>query len=175
MKYCLISLGIIAVIPTVIALITQISVDTILTFHHNLIQDLKGNEIFIAIQVIVLIVGIWFIGGKIGQHIIEKGKSKYLVGGFTLFMLWVLLFVSSAITAAIGNTIYWGPDGFEAALLGWVAYGLLLYLCFGVIHGLTMGYFLGWEVKKRGNKLNNDTTTKPIAHSLKANAQSNVP
>ena len=114
-------------------------------------KDIVGNEIFLLIQIVVLLFGIWSFGGLSGRLIIDKGKSKFKVSVLTIFMLWVLLFVSSALTVAIENTITWGIKGFGSAVTGWLIYGLFLFLILGMVHGLTFGYFMGREIKRKGN------------------------
>ena len=113
-------------------------------------KDVGGNEIFLLIQLAVILLGIWFIGGISGQLIIDKGKSKFKVSVLTIFMLWILLFVSSTFSAAIENTMTWGIKGFGSAVSGWLIYGLFLFLILGIIHGLTMGYFMGREIYRKG-------------------------
>ena len=126
---------------------------SVLTFFQNIFKDAVGNEIFLLIQIIVVLAGIWLFGGISGQLIIDKGKSKFMVSVLTIFMLWVLLFVSSTLSAAIENTITWGTKGFGSAVTGWLIYGLFLFLMLGIIHGLTMGYFMGREIKRKGQKV----------------------
>ena len=153
LKYCLFSIAIILLFSILIGLFYQIFTDepiSILTFFDNRFNDLLGNEIFLLIQVVVMLLGIWFIGGISGNLIIDKGKSKFKVSVLTVLMLWVLLFISLTLNAAIENTMIWGVKGFISALTGWLIYGLLLFLLLGIIHGLTMGYFIGREIKIKG-------------------------
>jgi hypothetical protein len=142
-------------IPIVIGLTYQIFTDepvSILTFFGNLITDIDDNRIFYIVQALVLLLGIWLIGGTAGRLIVKQNTSRFLVGGLTLFLLWILLFISSTLTTAIKNSIIWGQKGFESVVANWMIYGLFLYLMLGVVHGLTMGYFLGREIKEKGGK-----------------------
>lgn len=153
LKYCFISIAIILAIPVVIGLYYQVFTDeprSVITFIKNMFKDIKGNEVFLLIQVIVMLTGIWFFGGIAGKLIIDKGKPKLKVSVLTIFMLWILLFISSTLTAAIENTITWGTKGFSSAVTGWIMYGLFLFILFGIIHGLTLGYFMGKEIDKKG-------------------------
>ena len=68
--------------------------------------------------------------------------------------MWFLLFITCAVTGGIMNSINYGLNGFKSAFMNWTVYGLLPFLLFGIIHGLTTGYFLGREIKKRGRWLN---------------------
>jgi hypothetical protein len=155
LKYCFFSVAIILVIPIFVGFFYQIYTNepiSFLTYFQNIFKDADGNEIFLLIQVIVTFTGIWFLGGISGQLIIDKQKSKFKVSVLTIFILWVLLFISSTLSSAIENTITWGTKGFESAVIGWLIYGLFPYLIFGIIHGLTMGYFMGREIRKKGQE-----------------------
>lgn len=154
LKYCFFSVALILAIPILIGLSYQVFTDepiSVSTFFQNMFKDVVGNEIFLLIQIVVLLFGIWSFGGLSGRLIIDKGKSKFKVSVLTIFMLWVLLFVSSALTAAFENTITWGIKGFGSAVTGWLIYGLFLFLILGMVHGLTFGYFMGREIKRKGN------------------------
>ena len=127
-------------------------------------KEADGNEIFLLIQIIVVLIAIWFLGGISGQLIIDKEKSKFKVSVLTIFMLWILLFISSTLSTAIENTITWGTKGFGSTVTGWLIYGLFLFLILGITHGLTMGYFLGKEIERKGFELkkNNDRLLEEI-------------
>ncbi len=113
-------------------------------------KDVGGNEIFLLIQLVVILVGIWLIGGISGQLIIDKGKSKFKVSVLTIFILWILLFVTSTFSVAIENTMTWGVQGFGSAVSGLLIYGLFLFLILGIVNGLMMGYFMGREIYRKG-------------------------
>ncbi len=161
LKYCFLSFAIFLSIPIIIGLTYEIFTDesgSFVTFYNNMINDADGNEIFLLVQIVVVLTGIWLFGGTAGRLIIDKEKSKFMVGVLTIFMLWVLLFISLTLSSGIENTITWGVKGFGSAVSGWLIYGLFLFLTFGVVHGLTMGYFMGREIKLKGQKTK--TTTR---------------
>ena len=116
-------------------------------------NEFVENVDFVAIQTILTLVAIWYVGGLCGQLIIEKGKNKFIIGGLTFLLMWILLFITSAVTGGIMNSINYGLDGFTSAVLSWTVYGLIPFFVFGLIHGLTTGFFLGQEIKKRGERL----------------------
>jgi len=156
LKYCFFSVAIVLTIPIVIGLTYQIFTDepiSVVTFYKNMFRDADGNEIFLLIQIVVVLTGVWLFGGAAGRLIIDKEKSKFRVGVLTIFMLWVLLFISSTLSAGIENAITWGARGFGSAVTEWLIYGLFLFLILGLIHGLTMGYFMGREIKRKGQKI----------------------
>lgn len=145
LKYCFFSVAIVLAIPVIIGLAYQIFTDepiNVVTFFKNVLNNADGNEIFLLIQIAVVLIGIWLFGGIAGRLIIDKEQSKFKVGSLTFFMLWVLLLTSSTLTAAIENTITWGEKGFGSAITGWLVYGLFLFLILGIIHGTTMGYVI---------------------------------
>lgn len=116
-------------------------------------DEFIDNVDFIAIQTILTLVTIWFVGGLSGHLIIEKSKNKFLIGGLSILILWVSLFVSSALTAGVINYVKYGGHGFTSALASWIIYGLIPFLVFGLLHGLVIGFPLGHEIKKSGEKL----------------------
>ncbi|MEX2484831.1 MAG: hypothetical protein WED10_09730 [Brumimicrobium sp.] len=151
MKYILISLIIILVLPLLIALFYNTFTDgslSVSNYYSNLTKGLIEDFSFLIALLIILLIGIWFIGGLTGRLIIDKNKPKFLIGALAFFSLWVLLFLSLTLLTAIENTFTWGLSGFESAVTGWIIYGLIMFLIFGIIHGLTMGYFYGNELNK---------------------------
>lgn len=138
------------VVPIFIGVISHFSSGQSLSigfFFKSIFEDVNDNVIFLLIPTIALLVGIWLFGGIAGQLIIDKGKSEFKYGFLTVFMLWILLFISSTLSAAIENSVTWGLKGFGGAIIGWLVYGLFLFLILGIIHGLIMGYFIGKEIK----------------------------
>lgn len=161
LKYCFFSVAIIFVIPVIIGLSLQLFTGepkSVLIFYKNLFKEVVENGLFILIQVIVSLIGIWLFGGLSGRLIIDKEKYKFKISVLTIFFLWILIFISSTLSSAIENTITWGIEGFGSAVRGWLIYGLFPFLILGVIHGLTVGYFIGREVKIKGGK--NKKTTR---------------
>ena len=157
LKYCIISVLAILTIFILTFLIFGDSKTTTVTLDNaisTLMADFLDNSLFVGIQTIVLLIEIVIIGGLIGELIIKRGKNKFLTGGLTLLTMWLLLFLTCAVTGGIINSIKYGRQGFESAFLSWTVYGLIPFFVFGLIHGLTTGFFLGREIKKRGEKLN---------------------
>ena len=120
------------------------------TYRNEFVENID----FVAIQTILTLATIWYVGGLCGQLIIEKNKKKFIIGGLSILTLWISLFVGSAFTAGVINSIEYAGHGFESAFVSWVVYGLIPFLFFGLIHGLVIGFPLGHEIKKSGEKLN---------------------
>ena len=120
------------------------------TYRNEFVENID----FVAIQTILTLATIWYVGGLCGQLIIEKNKNKFIIGGLSILTLWISLFVGSAFTAGVINSIEYAGHGFESAFVSWVVYGLIPFLFFGLIHGLVIGFPLGHEIKKSGEKLN---------------------
>lgn len=112
------------------------------------------NLDFVAIQTILTLVTIWNVGGLCGQLIIIKGKSKYLIGGLATLTLWIGLFIGTTFTATVIHSIKYAAHGTESVVLNWIIYVLVPLLILGLIHALIMGFPLGNEIKKSGEKLN---------------------
>ena len=156
-KYTAISVVTILLLLTVAVLIFGQGTDEPITLRRifkTYWDELVDNVDFVAIQTILTLVTIWFVGGLSGHLIIEKRKNKFLIGGLSILILWIGLFVGSALTAGAINSIKYGGHGFTSALVSWTIYGLIPFLVFGIIHGLVMGFPLGHEIKKSGEKLN---------------------
>ena len=151
MKYCLLSLGIILGFPILIALFYNIFTSeslSISTYYSNLTKGLLEDFGLLTVLVVLMIVCVWFVGGLTGKLIIEKDKPKFLVGSLTFFSLWVFMFICLTLLNAIKKSFTMGLSGFESVVSGWVIYGLFMFLIFGIVHGLTMGYFYGNELNK---------------------------
>ncbi len=155
LKYCLISVAIIVVFPIIIVLFNQLFGDksmSAFTFFKNVFLSVEENELLIVIQVVVLFIGIWFFGGLAGRQIIDKKKSKFDHSFLAIFMLWILLFVSSTISSAVANTLTWGEGGFSSAVIGWLLFGLIPTIIGGTLHGLTMADFMGRAIENEERK-----------------------
>ncbi len=163
LKYCLITMAIILIVPAIIGLIFQLFIDdrtSLVTFYSNLWEDVLENKAFVITQTVTLILFIPILGGFAEHLIVQYKRPVFLVGGLTIILLWMALFLSSIVTAAIENTGPFGQLGFWSAITGWLRYGLPLYLIFGILHGLTMGYLVGSEIKNR-NCILKFTTRQP--------------
>lgn len=152
LKYCFITLAVILTIPAIIGLSYQLFTDESLsveTFYDNLLSDLNGNEFFVIVQALVLLISIWFIGGLTGRLIIDKDYPNKVISFFTFFTLWIALFISCAVTGGLIRSVNWGIDGFGSSIIGWLAYGLFPFLIAGIISGFTIGLLFGNELKKK--------------------------
>jgi magnesium-transporting ATPase (P-type) len=153
LKYCIISvLAILTIFISTFLIfgdptVTTVTLDNAVS---TLMRDFLDNYVFVGIQTVLIIIEILIIGGLIGELIIKREKNQFLVGGLTLLTMWFLLFITCAVTGGIMNSVNYGLNGFKSAFMNWTVYGLLPFLFFGIIHGLTTGYFLGREIKKRG-------------------------
>src|SRR5688500_6587496 len=130
-KYCLITIIIVLIVPIVTSFIFQFFLDggtSVITFCSTLSEGIKANKGYTFIKSLTLIYSIWWLGPFAERLIIEYNKPAFLIGGLTLLLLWMVLFLSSTITAAIENTGSFGELGFWSAMTGWFRYGLPFYL-----------------------------------------------
>lgn len=151
MKYCQFSLTIILGLPILIALFYNTFTSeslSVSTYFSNLTKGLLEDFGIFTLLVVLMTVCVWFVGGLAGKLIIEKDKPKFLVGSLTFFSLWVLMFVCLTLLNAIKKLFTSGLSGFESVVSGWLIYGLFIFLIFGILHGLMMGYFYGNELTK---------------------------
>lgn len=119
-------------------------------FMENMIGGMGEDLGFLVVQVVVICVAIFVVGGKAGELIIKREVNTFLIGFLSLLLLWLILFISSATTSAIINSFTYGLNGFLSAFESWIIYGLVLFLVLGVANGLTLGFFLGIEIKRKG-------------------------
>lgn len=117
-------------------------------------NEFVENVDFVAIQTTLTLVTIWYVGGLCGQFIIEKRKNKFIIGGLSILTLWISLFIGSTFTAVVIHSFKYAGHGTESVILNWIIYGLIPLLILGLIHGLIMGFPLGLEIKRSGDKLN---------------------
>ncbi|WP_377579751.1 hypothetical protein [Ohtaekwangia kribbensis] len=156
LKYAIFSVVTISLLLTVNLLIfgqdnVQITLGRVLsTFGEAFVEDLD----FVAIQTILTLVTIWYAGGLCGQLIIEKRKNKFIIGGLATLTLWISLFIGSTFTAVVIHSVKYAGHGTESVILNWIIYGLVPLLILGLIHGLLIGFPVGHEIKKSGDKLN---------------------
>lgn len=151
MKYCLFSLAIILGLPILIALFYNTFTSeslSVSTYFSNLTKGLLEDFGIFTLLVVLMTTCVWFVGGLAGKLIIEKDKPKFLVGSLTFFSLWVFMFVSSTLLNAIIKSFTSGLSGFESTVSGWMTYGLIMFLIFGIVNGLIMGYFYVDELSK---------------------------
>jgi hypothetical protein len=157
LKYTAISVVTILFLITVVVLAFGQDADVPMTLGRVL--ETYKNEIienvnFVMIQTILALATIWHVGGLCGQLIIERGKNKFIVGCLSILTLWASLFVCSTLTAGVMNSIKYAGQGFKYATVSWIIYGLIPFLCLGLLHGLLIGFPMGHEIKKSGEKLN---------------------
>jgi hypothetical protein len=117
-------------------------------------EQFVENIDFVAIQTILTLLTIWYVGGLCGQLIIEKRKNKFVIGGLAILTLWISLFIGSTFTAVVIHSIKYAGHGTKSIILNWIIYGLIPLMVLGLIHGLIVGFPLGLEIKRRGDKLN---------------------
>jgi len=83
---------------------------------------------------------------------LKKRKNSFLVAALSILILWLILFVATGLTASINSFNHAGGDGFRLSVASWIVYGLPSYFFFGLIHGSLVGFPLGSEIKKSGEK-----------------------
>lgn len=118
------------------------------------IYEAIDNLGFIGIQVLIILGGIWLMGGICGQLIIEKGKNEVLVGVGACLSLWTLSFLSTAIITGLEKSILLGTQEFLSAFSSRIIFGLIPFLVTGIASGPVIGYFLGRELKVKAIQLN---------------------
>lgn len=153
LKYVLISVGILITTLAILPLINGQDTDVPITLSRILraiVNEFLENTGYIFTQILIMSVGVWFLGGLTGRLIIEKKRHIYFVGGMTFLALWILLLVGAMLTSGVMNSVKYGGKGFISAVIGWLIYGLIPFLIFGLVHGLAMGYILGNEIRNRG-------------------------
>lgn len=143
-------------IPVTIGSILQIGdgSGSIGTFYQNIFNEFKSNYYFVFIQILVVFIGIWYVGPKLPQQILEKKRNYFWTTVIIIMFLWILLFISSSITAGIQNSIKYGLKGFESAVTNWFIFGFFSFMIMGLFHSLVISFFIGKKIKEKGKHFN---------------------
>ena len=128
---------------------------TLIPYFENVWNEAKEMKFYLFVQVLVMAISIWLLGGLAGTKILDERKGKFKTGFLTIVGLWGVLFISSSLTEAIIKSFKWGPTHSIELFIGWFMYGFLIYLIIGVLHGLTTGYLLGNEIEKNKKRYAN--------------------
>lgn len=147
-KYYVIVVLIGFIVPVIIEMNSRESLDLLQAFKSVYkLNSMSWNEGFtILFQLIILLIGIWLIGGKIGVAIIEKAKHKFGVCFLGVLLIYVLHFVSGSVLL-ISTSHDQAPINL---VINAIVYLLYFSLGIGVIHGLVVSYFMGREIETKG-------------------------
>lgn len=150
------SLIFLILIPVSIGLYFLINGETngVWTFYQNIFNDFKSNYYFVFIQIFVILFAIWIAGPKLSQQIIENKRNYYWTSVFIIILLWILVCISSASTAAIQNSFKYGVKGFKNVITNWFLFGFLPFLFLGTLHALIIVFFIGKRIQTKGVKFN---------------------
>lgn len=117
-------------------------------FYQNLYKEVEANCLFISIQVIVLFSAVWCLGPMLAKQILEKKENYYTTSALNVFLLWLIIFVSSSITSGIQSSIVFGIHEFSNTLTNWFIFGFISFTLLGILHGLLIGFFIGKRIIK---------------------------
>ncbi|MGL1889536.1 MAG: hypothetical protein OCD76_23680 [Reichenbachiella sp.] len=104
-------------------------------------NDIIKNAPFILIQTIVTSLYILFIGNYYVKKI--ESRNRIFVNIVTILSIYILLFISCAITDGISNSFKYGINGFQSAITSWLIYGGILFLGLGLLNGILVAPFMG--------------------------------
>ena len=143
-KHCVISAAMILSIPIISQLIQNRSVNILRATREAFkIGSIEVSDIvFLLPHLTILLIGIWFFGGRLGITIIERGKPKFTAAFLAIFKLWILHFMSATILQSISNG--------RLPTSGWFVGGFFLIVITGMAHGLVDGHFVSREVERKG-------------------------
>lgn len=149
-KYYVIVVLIGFIVPVIIEMDSRESLDLLKAIKSVYkLNSMSWNDGFtMLIQLIILLLGIWWIGGKIGVSIIERSKHKYGVSFLGILLIYVLHFVSSSLLL-ISTSHDEAPIHL---VINAMVYMLYFSLGIGVIHGLVVSYFIGGEIESKGQR-----------------------
>lgn len=114
---------------------------------------LIDNAGFLACQTLVTLIAIWILGGIIADQIIHQRRNPFMISATAILILWLILFLTSALTASAIDAIEMDQFYFKITFETWINYHLIPFFIIGATHGLTAGFFLGREIKNKCEKL----------------------
>jgi hypothetical protein len=136
-----------SLILVLIKLITQ--TEPIGDFLTRASKDFVDNSFLLLAQTAIMLITIWILGGLIPILIHKNRINSFFVGSTCLLILWLILFLTSALTSSGISAVEMGDFYFKITFQRWVNYDLVPFIIIGAIHGLTTGFFLGREIKKK--------------------------
>ncbi len=159
-KMVLISATLIILLPTLIAII-QVSVTcgfNCLSFH-ALTESLKDKWSYVHVFTsgIVLSLIIYFLGQWAARQIIRKNKNKFFIGVTTFLCLWIVYFFCTVIIGGVETkaTRHSEQSLFSIIINGWIYLTIIIFGAIAIPTSIIFGFFLGRQIKKRGDKLAN--------------------
>jgi hypothetical protein len=97
---------------------------------------------------------VWLLLAKLLFNRIKRtDKGLYLFSSLTIFMTWILIFITKAVTISIGGSIEDEISDLPESLTGFNVNQIWNYLVIGIIHGLIGGLFLKIDLKKNLEKI----------------------
>lgn len=143
--------------PTLVILVLRFVEPTGESISHLLIRifyALIDNAGFLACQTLVSLISIWILGGIITDQIIHQKRNPFMISGTAILILWLILFLTSALTASAIDAMEMEQSYFRITFEIWTNYHLIPFFILGATHGLTAGFFLGREIKTKCEKRN---------------------
>jgi hypothetical protein len=114
----------------------------------RMFQGLTDNSVFLLVQILVTLFGVWALGGLLTDQI-QKGKNFFITAGLAFLTLWLILFISSTLTASTLDAVEMGNMYFRTTFGRWTRYHLMPFVKIGIAYGLCFGFFMGKDIKTR--------------------------
>ena len=148
LKYFIVSTVTVSILTIVVLRLVMPTGESLPNLSIRILHGLADNSVFLLVQTLMTLIGIWFLGGLVTTQI-QKRKNVFVIGGLAFLTLWLILFVSSTLTASTIDAIEINDFYFGITLSRWTNYHLIPFLEIGLVYGLCLRYFMGREIKNR--------------------------
>ena len=139
LKHCLLFVGLALAFPIIFEGIDRGHFElgrAIIGFYK--INAVESRDLLFGLVLVVLqSLGIWFFGGRAGRLLVREEKSKFGVGFWAMYKLW-LVFVFATLVYQV--TPYYG----------YAQLSVFMALLFGTLHSKLVGYFMDREIARKG-------------------------
>ena len=122
--------------------------------YNNLIKPDRMLLIYMAVQLITLIIAIRHYSPRASRLINEQHKGLFATGFKTVLSLWYRLFISGVATVSVFAVVAFPKDGLMTTIISLlffiVMYIAVPYLAFGLVHSVSIAYLIGACIRKKG-------------------------
>jgi hypothetical protein len=148
LKYFTVATAIITVLTFFVLRMVMPTGESLSDLSTRIFRGLIDNSVFLVVQVLMALIGIWVLGGLITSQI-QKRKNFFVTAGLAFLTLWLILFVSATLTASTIDAIEMEKFYFGITFSRWTNYHLIPFIEIGIVYGLCLGFFMGKEIKNR--------------------------
>jgi len=152
-KNIIISIVLIFLLPLLMVFIMNIGRENnlhYLTFYKNVFKSASISPLSIILQIVILLVFIYIIGGITGRKIIKEKINPFKRTFISLNLIWFFFFMIAMINEMITTAYHFGftSEIISRVIVAWLMYGLILFLIVSLIYSSILSIFISREFKK---------------------------